>query len=184
MPGDITALLSAASAGDRQAEQQLLGQIYGELRRLASASLQQTDRGRLDTTEVVNEAYTKLFRAKPVEWESRRHFYRYAATVIRSLLVDHARAVKAQKREGLQLRMELTDAISLVAYSPEEFLVLHDALGRLEAADPELGQVVELRFFAGLSVPETAAALGRSERTVKRDWVAARAWLQTQLRVA
>jgi len=137
--GDITALLSAASSGDRHAEQELLRRIYAELRGLASASLGQSDRRRLDTTEVVHEAYTKLFRATPVVWESRRHFYRYAATVIRSLLVDHARAAKAQKREGLHLRMELTDAMSLVTHSPEEFLILNDALGRLEEADPELG---------------------------------------------
>jgi RNA polymerase sigma factor (TIGR02999 family) len=175
-------LLSAASSGDRSAEQELLRRIYGELRGLASAALRPTDRTRLQTTDVVHEAYAKLFRATPVAWESRKHFYRYAAVVIRSLLIDHARAIRAEKRGSLQLHMELTDAVTLVSYSPEEFLIVNNALERLETADPELGQVVALRFFAGLSVGETAEALGCSERTVKRDWLAARVWLQAQLR--
>ena len=181
-PGHITKLLSRATRGDREAEQEAARLVYDELHRLAGSRLRGGDRARLQTTELVNEVYLRMFRGQRVEWHNRAHFFNAAAQAIRRILVDHARTHHARKREGEREQVPLHEAMLLVQDRPAEFLTLERAIGELEVADPRLGRVVELRFFAGLTVEETAQMLEISPTTVKRDWIAARAWLLTQVR--
>ena len=179
---DVTGLLAAWSNGDQGVGSPLMEAVYGELRRLARGYLR---RERLDhslpPTALVHEAYLKLVDQRRVRWESRAHFFAIAAHLMRRILVDHARAHGAAKRGG-GARVPLQD-IDAAAEAPDiEILALDAALDRLEAIDRRRSRLVELRFFGGLTVDETAAVLGVAPITVKRDWALARAWLYRELR--
>lgn len=174
--GDVTALLDAAGSGDRAALERLYAQVYDELRRLAESRLRRERAGHtLQPTALVNEAYLRLSPDRSSR-ENRRHFFGAAAQAMRRILVDHARQRLADKRDG-GARITLAD---LDVAAPEENLdvvAVSDALDVLAQEDPRLSEVVSLRFFAGMSVDETAQAMDVSPITIKRDWAFARAWL-------
>lgn len=179
---EITQLLAKASQGDKESENQLLSEVYTELRRLA-ASYMRKERAdhTLQPSALVNEAYLKLVGSNSLSWESRGHFYAAAARTMRNILIDYARGHSADKRGGVQQRVELSEGLAFVQSQASEVLALDRALLKLNVLDARQAKIVELRFFAGLSVEETASALAISERTVKRDWSVARAWLQAEL---
>jgi RNA polymerase sigma-70 factor, ECF subfamily len=183
-PPEVTRILDEMAGGDRRREPELLESVYTELHRLA-AGYMRNERGAhtLRASALINEAYLRLFRGnEPVKWESRTHFYVTAAQVMRRILIDHARSHAAEKRGGEgAVRVELTDAFGEVDNKPGYFLGLDRALQKLEEMDPRLTKVVELRFFVGLTVEETAQALNISPKTVKRDWALARVWLEKEL---
>lgn len=174
--GDVTRLLGAAGSGDRAALERLYVHVYEELRRLAESRLRHERAGHtLQPTALVNEAYLRL-TSDGSGWENRRHFFGAAAQAMRRILVDHARQKLADKRAG-GARVTLSD---LNVHAPEEDLdvvAVSDALDVLAQEDPRLAEVVSLRFFAGMSVDETARALDVAPITIKRDWAFARAWL-------
>ncbi len=178
----ITALLAQLSAGNRAAEDQLIPQVYGELRRLAARYMRR-ERGNhtLQPTALVNEAYTLLVQQTQVPWQSRAHFFATASQLMRNILVDHARRRLAAKRGGAQQQITLDEALLLSKDRTIDVLVLHEALEHLTQLDPRHARVVELHFFGGLNFDEIAEVLGISERTVKRDWSMARAWLKGEL---
>jgi RNA polymerase sigma factor (TIGR02999 family) len=179
---DVTVLLNEMRRGDGQAFACLMPLIYAELRKIAAAHLRRERKEHtLQPTALVNEAYLKLVGATSVEWGGRNHFYRVAAQVMRRILVDHARARRADKRAGRALRVTLDDEALTIAARDVEILALDEALERLAVADPRLARVVELRYFGGLTVTETAEALGLSTATVGREWAAARALLRRAL---
>ena len=180
---DITELLHQARRGEQQAEDLLLERIYSELHQLATRFLSsERPDHTLQASALVNEAYLKLFGKKSTEWESRAHFYVSAARTMRRILVEYARADSAAKRPSRQQRADMSDVLACVKQRSAEFIALDQALEQLAACDARQAQIVELRFFSGLTVEETAATLGISEKTVKRDWSSARAWLQTQVK--
>jgi RNA polymerase sigma-70 factor, ECF subfamily len=180
---DITELLQQARRGERHAEEILVERIYGELHQLAVRflSAERPDHT-LQASALVNEAYLKLFGKKSTEWETRAHFYVSAARTMRRILVDYARANSAAKRPSRQQRAEMHDALACLKERSAEFIALDQALEKLAACDARQAQIVEMRFYCGLTVEETAATLGISPKTVKREWSSARAWLQTQVR--
>jgi RNA polymerase sigma factor (TIGR02999 family) len=156
--------------------------VYGELKRIARRYMRSEDPGHtLQATALVNDAYVRLIDQKRVNWQNRAHFFGAAAQIIRHLLVDHARARRRLKRGGEALRITLTVDIGAAAPAQLDLIVLDDALRRLEAFDPEGSRIVELRFFGGLSIEETAEALGVSPATIKREWSVARAWLHREI---
>jgi RNA polymerase sigma factor (TIGR02999 family) len=174
----VTELLLEWSKGNRTVQDRLFGTVYNELHRLASRQMLGEPAGRsLQTTDLVHEAYLRLINQNRVDWESRSHFFAIAARLMRRILVDHARARKAEKRPNSGLKVTLSDLPAGVNGRTVEFLALDEALERLEAMDPRQARIVEMRFIAGLSEEEIASALGVSVRTVKRDWRFARAWL-------
>lgn len=183
---DITGLLLAWRKGDPGAAEQLVQAVYGELHQQAERAMRRENDGHsLQATALVNEAYLKLVDQKRVEWKNRAHFFGVAAQVMRRVLVDHARGRLADKRGGDDaVRVTLDDRH---AASPDgkacgvDLLDLNDALEKLAAFDAEQARVVELRYFTGLSIEETAEAMGTSPATVKREWAVARAWLQREL---
>jgi len=177
-PAAITSLLARAQEGDRQATDELLPLVYEELRELADRLLAAEKRGAtLQPTALVHEAYLRLVGSDQAGWENRAHFFGAAARAIRRILVDRARARRAARRGGDRpLRLD-TDA-PLAGPEPSlDVLALDEALAKLASIDAQKARVVELRFFGGLSVDETAATLGVSASTVNRDWVFARTWL-------
>ena len=179
---DITALLLAWSDGEEAARAQLVEALYGELRRLAQLQLrhERPDHS-LTPTALVHEAYLKLIDQARVRWHSRAHFFSIAGHLMRRILVDHARARATAKRDrGLTIALEGVE----VSSDPidVDVLALDSALDKLARIDARQSQLVELRFFAGLTVEETAAALGISKATVKRDWAMAKAWLTIELK--
>ena len=185
MPGaapEITELLLKWSDGDPAALEQLMPLVYDELRRLAVRYLRRERANHsLQPTALVNEAYLRLVDQQKVEWQSRAQFYGLAARVMRNILVDHARSRQAAKRGGEQFQVSF-DTDRLGHLSPEiEFLAVHEALERLATFDAQKDQIVELRFFGGLSIEETAEVLGIGHATVERDWKLARAWLRREL---
>ncbi len=174
----LTGLLEAAGRGDRSASSELLPLVYGHLRALAAVRMrgERTDHT-LAPTALVHEAYLKLVGNPDLRWNDRVHFFHAAAQAMRRILVDHARA-KGVRRRAVDGKRAMTSLADLVASDDAEgILALDEALSRLELADADAAQIVRLRFFAGLSVEETAAALGCSVRTVMREWAFARAWL-------
>ena len=181
-PGDVTRLLNRLQQGDRKAESLLIPLVYDELRRLASAYMRRERPGHtLQSTALVHEAYIKLSDQKNVSWQNRAHFFAVAAQLMRRILVDHARARLARKRGS---RPDLIPVDEAFAFTPErsnDLLALDEALNRLGEKDPRTLQVVELRFFGGLTVEQTAEAMGISARTVKREWNFGRAWLRAEL---
>ncbi len=178
---DITVLLARAREGDAGALEQLLPQVYHELRTLAHRYLLREGAGHtLSTTALVHEAYLKLSGGQ-TDWRDRAHFFGYAATVMRNILVDYARRRGAIKRGGDQAPVDWTLAQPSREAVAADVLALDAALVQLETAEPQLARVVELRFFAGLTAEETSLALGVSPSTVARDWQFARVWLQREL---
>ena len=182
---DATALIGAAAGGDRQAAEDLLPLVYEQLRRAAERQLAaEPGRGAghtLSATALVHEAYLRLIGPRRVPWAGQAHFFAAAAEAMRRLLVDRARA-KASRKRGGGARLAALDLRALPTLATAEqsdgFLILDEAISRLERADPQAARVVRLRFFAGLTVERTAAALGVSAPTVKRTWAFARAWLK------
>ena len=178
----ITLLLQRIRHGDRQAESELLPIVYADLHRLAERQFRaERDGHTLQPTALMSELYLRIMRDRSIDWQSRAHFYAVAAATIRRILVDHARTVNAQKRPKPNQRVEFND---VVAYSNDrayEVLMIDEALSGLKAWDERQAKIVELRFFGGFSVEEIAEALGVSDRTVKRDWTMARAWLSAKL---
>ena len=179
---DVTTLLQRWGTGDRDALNRLMPLVYGELRRLAAARLRHERPGHtLQSSALVNEAYLRLVNQQGMQWQNRAHFFAIAAQMIRRILVDHARAQQRNKRGGGAQTIVLDEALHHAAERGVEMIALDDALNGLEKLDPEQSRIVELRFFAGLTVEETAEALHVSRATVNRHWVTARAWLIREL---
>ena len=180
--GEITRLLADWTAGRPESAPELWSLIYRELRRIATAYMRnERPDHTLQTTALVNEAYMRAFGGEPFRWENRQHFFCVMAQTMRRILVDHARERRAQKRGGQYERVSLEAALSVSIGHPEELLAFHEALDRLGRLNPRQAQVVELRFFAGLTADQTAAMLSISPETVKLDWRFAKAWLQSQM---
>ena len=180
----ITQLLIDWGKGDQEALERLMPLVYTELRRLASSYLRRERVGHtLQPTALVNEAYLKLIDQKNAKWQNRAQFFGISAQLMRRILVDHARQRQAVKRGGSdQQRLSITSAEAAVIKHPEiDLLALNEALDELAQMDPQQSRIVELKFFGGLSIEETAEVLGISHATVERDWKSARAWLRRQL---
>jgi RNA polymerase sigma factor (TIGR02999 family) len=178
---DTTQLLKAWAGGDGQALEELVPRVYRELRRLAGKVLQNEPKGRtLQATDLVHEVYVRLIEVTTVDWQHRAHFFAVSATLMRRILVDRARRRSAAKRGGKQ-PVNLDGRIDLASIRSRELLALDDALTTLNAIDPRRARIVELRFFGGLDVKETAEIVGLSPETVMRDWKLARAWLLAEL---
>jgi len=178
---NMTQLLLAWGQGDEAARDELIPLVYDTLRRIAHCQLRRERAGyTLETAELINEAYLKLIE-RSVPWESRAHFFGIAARLMRQLLVDHARARQRFKRGGDLQQISLTAAANIVQEEVVDMLVLDEALETLAEVDPQKSRIVELRFFGGLTIEETAHVMGISTPTVERGWRAARAWLQTEL---
>jgi RNA polymerase sigma factor (TIGR02999 family) len=183
-PSHITQLLHEWQGGSRDAFDSLVPLVHNELRTLASRQLSREWRhDRLQITAIVNETYLKLFDQREVDWQNRGHFFAIAAQLMRRILIDHARRQTRQKRGGMAVPVELDAAIATPAQSVDavDVLDLDRALTRLEALDPAQARVVEMRFFGGLTIEETALALAISPATVKREWAVAKGWLFREL---
>src|SRR5262245_3192448 len=185
---NVSHLLAKWNAGDQQALDELMPLVYSELRRLAANYLRRERQNHtLQPTALVNEAYLKLVDQRSPHWQNRAQFYGVAAQMMRRILVDHARQHQAAKRGGSgQQRLSITSAGQLgakqLASEPAvDLLALHEALEELTSFDPQQGRIVELKFFGGLSIEETAEVVGISHATVERDWKMARAWLRRKL---
>ena len=180
---DLARLLADASAGKREALDALLPLVYDELHRQAAAYMRRERPGQtIQATALVHEAYLRLMKEPNTRWQNRAHFCAIAANSMRQILVERARARGRLKRAGDQQRITLTDAIPAARPEALDVEVLDAALTRLAEIDPELARLVELRFFGGLSIEETAEVLGVSPATVKRSWATARAWLKREMR--
>ena len=181
-PSEVTLLLQGWRNGDRNALDALLPLVYGELRRLAHFQLQRERQDHtLQTAALVHEAYLRLIGLNPPKWESRTHFFAIAAQLMRQILVDYARRHVAVKRGGGACKLSLEEAILVPKQKDVDVLSLDDALKALAKIDPRQSRVVELRFFAGLSLEEISEALEIAPATVQRDWTAARAWLHREI---
>ena len=178
----ITRLLVAWGEGDQHARDALLDEVYDDLRRLAHHHLRRERPGHtLQTTALVHDAYLQLVDQRDVRWQNRTHFFAIASHLIRRILVEHARRRSADKRGGGAIRVALHPEMAASQPRDIALMAMDQALEALEKLDPQQSRVVELRFFGGLTVEETAEVLGISSRTVKRDWRMARAWLQRAL---
>jgi RNA polymerase sigma factor (TIGR02999 family) len=180
-PQNVTKLLAEWSKGDRAALEALMPLVYGELRSVAGRYLRQEKQGHtLSATALVHEAYLRLVKQK-LPWQSRAHFFSVAAQMMRRILVDHARSRHYAKRGGGALTLELDQAVATPLRREIDLLALDDALLSLAKLDQRQSRMVELRFFAGLSIEETSEVLGVSAPTVKREWASARAWLYREI---
>jgi len=178
----VTAVLEAIGRGETRASEELLPLVYDELRKLARARMAREAPQTLQPTALVHEAYLRLVGGRDSRWENRGHFFAAAAEAMRRILIERARRVARQRHGGDYRFVELDpEEPGLGEPRPEELLSLDMALAKLESKDPKMAQVVKLRFFAGLTEPEIAAATASSERTVRRQWVAARAWLRREM---
>jgi RNA polymerase sigma factor (TIGR02999 family) len=179
---ETTQLLRAWAGGDRSALEQLTPRVYDELRRIAGHFMKDEGSGRtMQTTALVHEAYLKLIDVTNVDWQHRAHFFAVSAQIMRHILLDRARRRVAAKRGGATPRVNLDEVPDLGSSRARELIALDDALNALGKVDPRKARVIELRFFGGLDIEETAAVLGVSPDTVKRDWKLARAWLLAEL---
>lgn len=179
---DVTRLLGQWSDGNAGALDQLLPLIYSDLRHLASAYLRRESPGHtLQSTALVHEAFLRLVDQRDTHWKSRAHFFGIAAQMIRRILVDHARQQKAEKRGGGVICLQLDEAIAAPGKKDMDVVALDDALAKLSELDERQSQIIELRFFGGLSIEETAEVVRLSPATVKREWAMARAWLYREL---
>ena len=179
---EITEQLIAWSHGDEAALDKLIPAVYQELRRMADYYLRSEDSGHtLQPTALVHEAYLRLIDQTKVEWVNRSHFFGVAAQMMRRILVDHAKAKHRVKRGGTTPRVSLDETINLSSERAAELVALDDALKVLDGLDERKSRIVELRYFGGLTVDETAQVLGVSDKTVMRDWNLAKAWLYQQL---
>jgi RNA polymerase sigma factor (TIGR02999 family) len=181
-PGDVTRLLTELTGGSRDVLDRLMPAVYDELRLLAHRELRRESPGHtLSTTGLVHEAYLKLVRADRLSWKDRAHFFTVCAQAMRRILVDYAVARKRHKRGGTRPHVAIDDVVVAAQTRPDDVVALDEALTRLQALDERQSRVVECRFFGGMSVEETAEALGLSPATVKRDWAVARAWLHREV---
>jgi RNA polymerase sigma factor (TIGR02999 family) len=182
-PLEITRLLSAWSGGDRTALDALAPLVYDELRRIAASQMRrERDAHTLQPTALVNEAFLRMSGSGDGTWESRRHFYAVAATVMRHVLTDHARAANRDKRGGGAVHVALHEDQAATGQPDVDLIALDRALTQLERMDPQKARIVELRHFTGLGIDETAELLGISAMTVRREWERARLWLLRMLR--
>ncbi|MCK4343335.1 MAG: sigma-70 family RNA polymerase sigma factor [Phycisphaerae bacterium] len=180
---DVTLCLTRVTRGDRAAADELLPLVYNELRALAQTYLgNEARRHTLQPTALVHEVYLRLVEEASIDWKGRAHFFAVAAKAMRQLLVDYARAKQAEKRGGGWHRVTLDQVVAPTKSREVELLSLDEALTKLAQLDPVLNKIVELRFFGGLTIKETAEVLELSTRTVKREWSIARAWLNNELR--
>lgn len=182
MPRDVTLLLNQIGNGDSSAPEQLLSLVYDELRKLASGYLKNERQDHtLQATALVHEAYIRLVDWENVSWQNRSHFFAVSAQVMRNILVDHERKKKAEIHGGNLQKLVLAEAISFSDQTEVDLVDLDDALKELAKLDTRQAKIVELRFFAGLTIEETAHALDVSTMTVSRDWNFAKAWLYRRL---
>lgn len=181
-PGEITELLHRWKDGDDTALDRLLPIVYQELRRIAGSYLRRESSGHtLQPTALVNEAYLRIVKAQGLEWENREQFFGISANLMRQILVDHARRSCAAKRGGKNTNVRLDDSLVVKDECNEDLLLLDEALTKLAEMDPFAVRVVELRYFTGLTIEETARALKTSPMTVKREWATARLWLHHEI---
>ena len=179
---ETTELLRAWAGGDELALERLVPRVYRELRRLAGHMLRNQPPGQtMQASDLVHEVYIKLVDVDNLDWKHRAHFFGVAATLMRRILIDRARRRVAAKRGGNAVAVRLTSSVDLAAERSSELIALDDALNALAEIDPRKARVVELRFFVGLSVKETAAVLDVSAETVMRDWNVAHAWLLREI---
>lgn len=179
---DVTRLLAGWSQGDRQALDELMPIVYAELKQLAHAYLRKERADHtLQSTALVNEAFLRLIQQQDAEWKNRAHFFAISARVIRRILVDHARAHQAEKRGAGGVKLELDEAMAVSPEQNLDLVLLDEALEKLAVLDARQSRIIELRFFAGLSVEDTAEVMNLSTATVKREWSSARAWLFREL---
>lgn len=179
---NVTQLLRDWSKGNQQVLEELLPLIYNELRRLAHNFLYRERPGHtLQTTALVHEAYLKLIDQKDARWQNRSHFFAIAAQAMRRILIDSARRHAAMKRGGQQEKLSLDEAPDLSLEPNTKLLALDEALNKLAEIDPEQSRIVELRYFGGLTIEETAEVMNASPATIKREWAMARAWLHQAL---
>jgi RNA polymerase sigma factor (TIGR02999 family) len=182
MSGDVTQLLNAVSQGDRAAADELMRTVYDELRQLARQKLAHERPGNtLDATALVHEAYLRLGAAGQT-WQNRRHFFAAAAEAMRRILVESARRKHSSKRGGGQVRCELDDELAALPEVSDDTLAVNEALEKLATIDAQAAQLIKYRYFAGLTIPETAEILEISPRTADRLWSFARAWLHQEIR--
>ncbi len=181
-PSEVSQLLHAWSNGDKTALDKLMPLVYGELRQMAKRYMDRQQAGHtLQTTALIHEAYLRLIDQSEAHWQNRAHFFSVAATAMRHILVDHARTQQAAKRGGAAQRVTLDEAAAVSVERAAELVALDDALESLAAFDQRKSRVVEMRYFGGLTVEETAEALQVSPETVARDWRLARTWLLRRL---
>jgi RNA polymerase sigma factor (TIGR02999 family) len=179
---DVTELLQDWSEGDESALERLMPLVYNELHRLAHQQMRREKPGQiLQTSALINEAYLRLIDRPRIHWENRAQFFGIAARVMRRILVDEARKRRSEKRGGDAIQVTLNDATNVVYKQAANVVALDEALKALEAINSRQGKIVELRFFGGLSVEETARVMKVSPRTVMSDWTFARAWLQNEM---
>jgi len=182
LPDEVTQLLINWSNGDKAALEKLAPLVHSELRRLARRYLGRENPGHtLQTSALINEAYIRLIDQKSVQWQNRAHFFAVAAQVMRHILVDHARAHLYAKRGGGARKVELDEAEAITGQRAAELVALDDALSTLATLDLRKSQIIELRFFGGLTIEETAEAMNISPKTVTREWRSAKAWLHQQM---
>jgi RNA polymerase sigma factor (TIGR02999 family) len=182
MPGEVTQILLDLRRGNPEAQDRLIPLVYRELRRIASAHLRHEAAGHsLQPTALVHEAYMRLIEIDRIDWQSRAHFFSIASSVMRRILIEHARANRADKRGGGAITLLIDEAVLASPGRPSELLALDDALNHLAQLDERQAKIVEMRFFAGMTEEETGDVLGISVRTVKRDWRVAKAWLYKEL---
>lgn len=181
--GDLTTLLDRITHGDEGAAARLIPLVYGELRRLAGGYMRhERSDHTLQPTALVHEAYLKLVEQQSVDWQGRAHFFRVAAQMMRRILIDHARGTLREKRGSGEKPVPLDEALVFAPEQSMELIKLDQSLERLSQIDPRQSRIVELRFFGGLTVEETAEVMGISPKTVKRDWSVAKAWLHGDLK--
>lgn len=179
---DVTRLLTDLAGGDREAMDRLLPAVYEQLRQMARRELMRERADHtLNATAIVHEAYLRLVQLDRVSWEGRAHFFGAAASAMRRILIDYARSRNARKRGSGASKVPLDDVVLAAQERPGDLLALDEALERLRRVSERQASVVECRFFAGMSLDETATALGISNATVRRDWAVARAWLNREL---
>ena len=179
---NITQLLERWGTGNKEVLDELLPIVYDELRRQAARYLRRERIGHtLQTTALIHEAYIRLVDQRNVRWQNRAHFFGIASQLMRRILVDHARTKKRAKRGGSDIRVSLTDIVASTKAEDLDVIALDEALNRLATIDQQQARVVELRFFSGLTVEETAEVLSISPATVKRDWSMAKAWLHREI---
>jgi RNA polymerase sigma-70 factor, ECF subfamily len=180
---EVTVLLAQLVQGDQQAASRLMPAVYRELRQMAARYMRrEREDHTLQATALVHEAYLKLVDQTSANWQNRAHFFAVASQVMRHILIDHARANLREKRGGGCQVIQIDEGLAFSPEQSEELLEVDAALQRLSELDPRQGKIVELRFFGGLTVEETAAVLGISPKTVKRDWSVAKAWLHGELK--
>ena len=182
-PADVTALLNELAAGHQDAADKLVPLVYGELHRLAAHRLRQERPGHtLQTTALVHEAYMRLAAQREAKWQNRAQFFGVASQVMRRVLVDYARGQQRIRRGGQQQKVSLDDAVLVSPDRADEVLSVHESLSRLEKVDARQSRIVELRYFGGLTVEETAEVIGISTKTVIRELKVAKAWLYGDLK--